>query len=110
MGSTEPPIRKSKLHSSTWVIIERCIGLLKEKFRRLKYLDMLLIEEISYVGLAALHNISLDNEGPNLTNNDVDEDEEYEEAQSRVQTVVVQENTNALALPKRCAIGFYITG
>lgn len=48
-------------HSSTRVDIERAIGLLKCKFRRLKYLDMLLEEEIpSIIGsCCVLHNFIL---------------------------------------------------
>ncbi|KAL5022810.1 hypothetical protein ScPMuIL_001965 [Solemya velum] len=62
---TDDEKKFNKFHSSTRVTIERCFGLLKGKFRRLKYLDMLLLPDMSYVLLAAcvLHNIIIDNEG-----------------------------------------------
>ena len=53
--------RYNKLHSSTRVDVERSIGLLKVKFRRMKHLDMQLISEIPVVISAAcvLHNFIL---------------------------------------------------
>jgi hypothetical protein len=46
------------LHSSTRVDIERCFGLLKGKFRRLKFLDMKKVRDIPHVIVACcvLHN------------------------------------------------------
>lgn len=54
--------------------VERAIGLLKCKFRRLKYLDMLLESEIPdvIVSCCVLHNFILDCEG-------VDEIDNFEE-------------------------------
>ncbi|XP_052786768.1 putative nuclease HARBI1 isoform X1 [Mya arenaria] len=67
----------NKAHSSTRVDVERAIGLLKSKFRRLKNLDMLLAEQIPEVITACcvLHNFILDREGE-----DVVEDVEYDSA------------------------------
>ncbi|XP_046571000.1 putative nuclease HARBI1 [Haliotis rubra] len=51
----------NKCHASTRVDVERAIGLLKCKFRRLKYLDMQLTEEMCNFIVAAcvLHNFIL---------------------------------------------------
>jgi hypothetical protein len=64
-------IKYNKIHSSTRVAVERTIGLLKCKWRRLKYLDMSLVEEIPTIITACcvLHNIVL------MTDQYVDEDE-----------------------------------
>jgi len=49
-------------HSATRVDIERCFGLLKGKFRKLKYLDMRNVREIPFVIVTCcvLHNFILD--------------------------------------------------
>ena len=54
----------NKLHSSTRSVVERAFGLLKGKFRRLKYLDMVLLKDIPKVitTACALHNFILKNE------------------------------------------------
>lgn len=51
--------------SSVRVIVEQAFGLLKSKFRRLKYLDMARIDKVPAVIVAAcvLHNIILRNDG-----------------------------------------------
>nr|XP_006812688.1 PREDICTED: putative nuclease HARBI1-like [Saccoglossus kowalevskii] len=76
----------NKCHSSTRVDIERAFGLLKCKFRRLKYLDMYLLTEIPTVIVAAcvLHNIRLiyedideDLDGLVYDNNDGDNNDYY---------------------------------
>ena len=41
------------IHSSTRMVIERAFSLLKGRFRRLKYLDMLRIQDIPTVIIAA---------------------------------------------------------
>jgi hypothetical protein len=62
----------NKIHASTRVDVERTIGLLKGKWRRLKYLDMLLISEMLDVVMACcvLHNFV-------LKNSVADEDDDY---------------------------------
>lgn len=57
--------RYNKKHASTRSCIERAFGLLKNKFRRLRFLDMNLIEEIPIVITACcvLHNFILIHEG-----------------------------------------------
>ncbi|XP_060598026.1 putative nuclease HARBI1 [Ruditapes philippinarum] len=54
----------NKVHSSTRVDVERAIGLLKCKFRRLKHLDMLMVEEIpvTITSCCVLHNYILEND------------------------------------------------
>ena len=54
--------RFNSIHSSTRMVIERAFSFLKERFRRLKYLDMLRIQDIPTVIIAActLHNVCLD--------------------------------------------------
>ncbi|XP_060579048.1 putative nuclease HARBI1, partial [Ruditapes philippinarum] len=62
-GHLDPVQKKfNKVHSSTRVDVERAIGLLKCKFRRLKSLDMHLQEEIPEVITACcvVHNVILD--------------------------------------------------
>ena len=62
-------------HSSTRVAIERCFGLLKGKFRKLKYLDMQKTEDMPrmIITCCALHNFVLLHES--LVENDIDTDE-----------------------------------
>jgi len=68
---TEEQRNYNKVHASTRVDVERAIGLLKGKWRRLKYLDMHDVDHIPQVIMAAcvLHNFVL------LTERHVDEDE-----------------------------------
>ena len=56
--------RYNFIHSSTRMVIERAFSLLKGRFRRLKYLDMIKIDEIPTIIIVAcvLHNICLDKE------------------------------------------------
>ena len=66
-GNLTPQQRRFNfIHSSTRMVIERAFSLLKGRFCRLKYLDMLLIQDIPTVIIVActLHNICLDNGDP----------------------------------------------
>ncbi|KAL5012227.1 hypothetical protein ScPMuIL_010778 [Solemya velum] len=75
----------NKCHSSTRVDVERAIGLLKSKFRRLKYLDMYLEEEITdfIAACCLLHNFILkeedaidnvdDTDTDNISSEDIDQ-------------------------------------
>ena len=67
----------NKVHSSTRVDVERAIGLLKGKWRRLKYLDMLDTHRIPQVIMAAcvLHNFVLQAEKAAAEDEAVMEDE-----------------------------------
>ena len=60
---TENMKRFNYIHSSTRMCIERSFGVLKGRFRRLKYIDMLEIEKIVNVILSccALHQLCLNN-------------------------------------------------
>lgn len=53
----------NKILCSTRVLIEQAIGLLKECFRRLKYINLIKLEYFKYVVVAAyiLHNFRLKN-------------------------------------------------
>lgn len=66
----------NKVHSSTRVEVERSIGLLKGKFRRLKQLDIYCFDEIPYVITAAcvLHNFILRQSG--VDEDDIDMNDE----------------------------------
>ncbi|KAB0805296.1 hypothetical protein PPYR_02266 [Photinus pyralis] len=70
---TEVQIRFNEVMSSIRSMIERCFGLLKGKWRRLKYLDMSLADKLPQVILAAciLHNFILiiDNDADNQNDN-----------------------------------------
>ncbi|WAR16241.1 HARB1-like protein, partial [Mya arenaria] len=74
----------NKCHSSTRVDVERSIGLLKCKFRRMKYLDMQKAEEIPVVisSCCVLHNFILDHEHDSDivadTTDDVVEEQAYD--------------------------------
>ena len=70
------------VHSSSRVCVENAIGLLKGKFRRLKYLDMLKVTEIPYVIFACcvLHNFIILNGG--VDESDIEAGEEDEEVNS----------------------------
>ena len=59
---TPQQLRFNFIHPSTRMVIERAFSLLKGRFRRLKYLDMLRIQDIPTVIIAActLHNVCLD--------------------------------------------------
>lgn len=73
-------------HFFTRVDVERAIGLLKGKWRRLRMLDMISIKNIPYVILFAcmLHNFVIQQQG--VDDGDVDEAEEGgEEAQQQMQ-------------------------
>ena len=56
------------VHSSTRVVIERAFGLLKGKFRRLKKLEMHIIDKIPLIitGACVLHNFILIKEHPDI--------------------------------------------
>jgi DDE superfamily endonuclease len=58
---TAEQIKFNKVHSSTRVVVERCIGLLKCKWRRLKYLDMSCIDQVptTIIACCVLHNFIL---------------------------------------------------
>lgn len=64
-------------HSSTRVDIERCFGLLKGKFRKLKFLDMHKVEEIPnlIVACCALHNFIIMHENIDDTDVEVETDQ-----------------------------------
>lgn len=89
-------------HSRTRVTVEHAIGLLKGKFRRLKYLDMTKHTEIPYVlfALCVLHNFI-------LYGNGIDEDDidlsEIMENDSDV-NVIAAENRDKTGLQKRLEI------
>ena len=59
---TPQQLRFNFIHSSTRMVIERPFSLLKGRFCRLKYLDLLRIQDIPTVIIAActLHNVCLD--------------------------------------------------
>lgn len=75
--------RFNRIHSSTRVDVERAIGLLKTKFRRLKYLDMKLESEIPKViaSCCMLHNIIIDEEGPGVEMEDNAESDDDSDAE-----------------------------
>ncbi|XP_071109875.1 uncharacterized protein [Haliotis cracherodii] len=67
--------RYNSAHSSTRVDIERCFGLLKGKFRKLKFLDMRNVRDIPLVIVAccALHNFILARESFSEIELDIEE-------------------------------------
>lgn len=67
---TDSEKKYNRAHSSTRVEIERAIGLLKGKFRKLKFVDMQIVQHIPVIMVAAcvLHNFIILNRG-------IDEDE-----------------------------------
>lgn len=72
---TTEQTRYNKIHASTRVDVERAIGLLKGKWRRLKHLDMVLMNEMLDVIVAAcvLHNFVIESNGTaDLTDLDLD--------------------------------------
>jgi len=90
--------RKKKFNkalSSARVAIERSFGLLKGRFRRLKFLDMRRVDLIPQVIIACcvLHNICIDC-GDALFSEDMGVGEDEDEA---VPTMVLQRNTNRVA-------------
>ncbi|XP_046550382.1 putative nuclease HARBI1 [Haliotis rubra] len=66
--------RYNSVHSSTRVDIERCFGLLKGRFRKLKYLDMRNVREIPLVIVTCcvLHNFVINRES--FVDEDIDVD------------------------------------
>ncbi|KAL5017911.1 hypothetical protein ScPMuIL_003633 [Solemya velum] len=90
----------NKCHSSTRVDVERAIGLLKCKFRRLKYLDMYLAEEVTdfIAACCVLHNFILKEEDVIDTVDDTDTDNISSEDQ------VVNEHLSTPAQAKRWEI------
>lgn len=104
---TVPQVTFNTRMSSVRVLIEQAFGLLKCKFRRLKYLDMARIDMVPAVIVAAcvLHNIILRNDG-------IVEDEQPEAAeQDNINiNVNIDRNRNALGERKRDFIAALLTG
>lgn len=95
---TNVQMKYNKIHSSTRVAVERAIGLLKGKWRRLKFLDMSVIEEIPTFITAScvLHNFVL------MTDRTVDDGEP--DTDSEIEPVddnSSQQNGNSQANDKR---------
>ena len=69
------------VHSSTRVTVEHSIGLLKGKFRRLKYLEMINVTEMSYMIFAAcvLHNFVIIKSGVDEEDIDLSGDDDNDE-------------------------------
>lgn len=85
-------LKYNKLHSSTRVAVERTIGLLKCKWRRLKFLDMSLIQHIPTVIIVCcvLHNYILFADQLDEDNSDVEPDVGSRDDNHSAQTVNVQ--------------------
>ena len=66
----------NRIHSSTRVTVEHSIGLLKNKFRRLKYLDMKNVDEIPVAIFACcvLHNFIIAHDGTDVDDIPSEED------------------------------------
>jgi len=96
---TPDQLKYNKVHSSSRVVNERAFGRLKNKFRRLKYLDMTNIGLISSVVTAAciLHNIIL------LHDQRVRDENEIQDAEA-INCDVELEAATGTAVAKRLSI------
>ena len=91
--------RFNSAHSSTRVEVERAIGLLKGKFRRLKYLEMTKVESMSLVIFAAcaLHNFVIYHSGIHEDNIDVSDSDNDTENDGEGLTQTGTEKRHAIA-------------
>jgi hypothetical protein len=82
--------RYNTLHSATRVDIERAFGLLKGKFRKLKFLDMRNVEDIpgTIITCCALHNFILSHESVDESEVDMEEVSESVECEDGARDVV----------------------
>lgn len=95
---TNVQLKYNKIHSSTRVAVERAIGLLKCKWRRLKFLHMSVVEEMptTITACCVLHNFVL------MTDHHVDDDEpDIDPDMGPVDDISSQQNNNSQADIKR---------
>ncbi|CAN7995053.1 unnamed protein product [Ixodes pacificus] len=61
-GMTKPKSTYNRRHAATRVIIENTFGLLKQRFRQLRYVEFTTVDNITQliVGCCVLHNICMD--------------------------------------------------
>ncbi|CAN7983254.1 unnamed protein product [Ixodes hexagonus] len=92
---TKAKVEYNKKHATTSVVIENAFGLLKQRFRQLRYVEFTKVDKITQliIGCSVLHNICMD--ADNMCAEDLLTDEERRE---RRETLVLHIRENRVEL------------